>query len=107
MQPYLAGHRASVVDSFRDRFFAAPNIPMVQPSNSPSREGDVDAQAWDAVEKAVAIFAGVAFGSVAISSASWVWLRKQKFAAGGSVLCLSGIVSDCRSGGVSRLRSAQ
>src|SRR6266571_945542 len=38
------------------------------------------------------VVAGVVFGSAAISSACWVWLRKQIFAYGGSALCGAGVV---------------
>jgi hypothetical protein len=54
--------------------------------------GDVEIQGWEVAAKVVAIFAGTAFGSAAIGAASWVWLRKQVFAYGGSALCLSGVV---------------
>jgi hypothetical protein len=40
----------------------------------------------------LAVVAGVIFGSAAVSSACWVWLRKQIFAYGGSALCGAGVV---------------
>ena len=40
----------------------------------------------------LAVLAGVLFGSAAISTGSWVWLKKQIFAFGGSALCGSGVV---------------
>ena len=40
----------------------------------------------------LAVLAGVLFGCAAISTACWVWLRKQTFAFGGSALCGSGVV---------------
>ena len=40
----------------------------------------------------LAVLAGVFFGCAAISTACWVWLRKQTFAFGGSALCGSGVV---------------
>jgi hypothetical protein len=40
----------------------------------------------------LAVVAGVVFGSAAISTACWVWLRKQIFAYGGSALCGAGVV---------------
>ena len=40
----------------------------------------------------LAVLAGVFFGCAAISTACWVWLRKQIFAFGGSALCGSGVV---------------
>jgi hypothetical protein len=52
----------------------------------------MDSQTWEAVAKIFAIFAGVVFGSVAISSASFVWVRKQVFGYGGSALCMAGVV---------------
>ena len=47
---------------------------------------------WNAAARVIAIFAGTVFGSLAISVASWVWLRKQIFAYGGSALCAAGVV---------------
>lgn len=40
----------------------------------------------------LAVLAGILFGSAAISSACWVWLRKQIFAYGGSALSGAGVV---------------
>jgi hypothetical protein len=40
----------------------------------------------------LAVLAGVVFGAAAISTACWVWLRKQIFAFGASALCGSGVV---------------
>jgi hypothetical protein len=40
----------------------------------------------------LAVVAGVVFGSAAISTACWVWLKKQIFAYGGSALCGAGVV---------------
>jgi hypothetical protein len=40
----------------------------------------------------LAVLAGVFFGSAAISTACWVWLRKQISAFRGSALCGAGVV---------------
>lgn len=47
---------------------------------------------WEQGARIVAIGAGIIFGAAAISSVSWVWLRRQIFAYGGSVLSVTGIV---------------
>jgi len=47
---------------------------------------------WTAATRAIAVLAGVVFGSAAISSACWVWVRRQIFAYGGSALCGSGVI---------------
>jgi hypothetical protein len=39
----------------------------------------------------LAILAGVVFGSAAISTACWVWVRRQIFAYGGTTLCSAGV----------------
>ena len=52
----------------------------------------MDFNQWNDVARVLAILAGVVFGSAAISSACWVWLRKQIFAYGGSALCGAGVV---------------
>ena len=52
----------------------------------------MDMDIWASIARIFAIFAGVIFGSAAISSACWVWLRKQIFAYGGSALCGSGVI---------------
>jgi hypothetical protein len=46
--------------------------------------GAVDISNW-------ALVAGLVFGSVSISSASYVWIRQQKFGAGGATLCIAAI----------------
>jgi hypothetical protein len=40
----------------------------------------------------VSNYAGVVFGSAAIGTACFVWVRKQVFGYGGSALCLAGLV---------------
>jgi tetratricopeptide (TPR) repeat protein len=52
----------------------------------------VDSLTWNDAARITAIFAGVFFGSMAISSASWVWVRKQIFAYGGSALSGAGVI---------------
>jgi hypothetical protein len=47
---------------------------------------------WPTAAQVFAVMAGVVFGSAAISSACWVWLRKQIFAYGGSARCGAGVV---------------
>lgn len=47
---------------------------------------------WEQGARIVAIGAGIIFGALAISSVSWVWLKRQVFAYGGSVLSVTGIV---------------
>jgi hypothetical protein len=52
----------------------------------------MSATVWHQTATIVAIFAGVLFGSAAISSACWVWIKRQLFAYGGSALCFSGVI---------------
>src|SRR4030095_448745 len=47
--------------------------------------GAVDVHNW-------ALIAGLVFGSVSISSASYVWIRQQKFGTGGAMLSIAAIV---------------
>jgi hypothetical protein len=47
---------------------------------------------WPTAAQVLAVVAGVVFGSAAISTACWVWLKKQIFAYGGSALCGAGVV---------------
>ena len=51
----------------------------------------MDVDTWNAVVHVAAVVAGVVFGSAAIGTACWVWLKKQTFAYGGSVLCAAGV----------------
>jgi hypothetical protein len=44
------------------------------------------------IARIVAIGTGIVFGAAAISSVSWVWLRRQIFAYGGSALSVTGII---------------
>jgi hypothetical protein len=53
---------------------------------------DTDPSTWNAATRVIAVLAGVVFGSAAISSACWVWVRRQIFAYGGSALCGSGVI---------------
>jgi hypothetical protein len=53
---------------------------------------DMDLTNWTSATRVVAVLAGVLFGSIAISSACWVWIRRQIFAYGGSALCGSGVI---------------
>ena len=52
----------------------------------------MDPNAWNLTARVIATLAGVIFGSVAVSCASWVWLRRQIFAYGGTTLCVSGVI---------------
>ncbi len=52
----------------------------------------MDFQTWASAATTVAIFAGVIFGSAAISSSCVVWVRKQIFGYGGSALCFAGVI---------------
>ena len=47
---------------------------------------------WNTLARVIAILAGVTLGSASISTACWVWLRKQIFAYGGSALCGAGVI---------------
>jgi hypothetical protein len=59
---------------------------------NPQRNTHMDTDTWTAIARIIAVLAGVVFGSAAISCASWVWLKRQIFAYGGSALCGSGVI---------------
>lgn len=42
--------------------------------------------------RSIAFFAGIVIGSAAILAVAFVWIRKQTFGIGGSVLCSVGVV---------------
>lgn len=42
--------------------------------------------------RSIAFFAGIIIGSIAILAVAFVWIRKQTFGVGGSVLCSVGVV---------------
>lgn len=46
---------------------------------------------WDTV-KLIAVLFGIGLAALSVSSACWIWVRKQLFGFGGSALCTSGVV---------------
>jgi hypothetical protein len=64
------------------------------PKIAPKRAGERTMTIADVeqIARVVAIGTGIIFGAAAISSVSWVWLRRQIFAYGGSVLSITGII---------------
>jgi tetratricopeptide (TPR) repeat protein len=51
----------------------------------------VAGMSWELV-KLVAVLTGILLSAISVSSASWIWVRKQIFGYGGSALCSFGVI---------------
>jgi hypothetical protein len=51
-----------------------------------------DAAFWRDTAAVVAIFAGIIFGALSVSSSAWVWVAKRAFGLGGTTLSVAGVV---------------
>jgi hypothetical protein len=68
--------------------FSDPSIP----DRSAVEGGTMTIADVEQIARIVAIATGIIFGAAAISTVSWVWLRQQIFAYGGSALSVTGII---------------